>query len=461
MSDPSERLARAVDAQSLFARAERILVAVSGGVDSMVLLDVLHRLSAKHEWRLAVAHFNHRLRGRASAADEALVQRVAARLGLRCFRGEGDIKALARAGNISIEMAARQHRHQFLAAAAVEFGARKIALAHHADDQVELFFVRLLRGTGAEGLGGMRPLSPSPANARVLLARPLLGISKAELLAYANANGVRYREDASNRRTEHLRNAVRQELVPLLLKLQPGLTRTVPRLMEVLRAESEVVEAEMGKRSRVPFGELPVAIQRRLIERQLIAGGVRPEFDRVETLRLQPDQKITVEGGKLVVREASGKVRLRAAATESFDLNEVVVSLEQSAGEVAFAGRRFWWKRESCRKAEFIRPAKAGTPNAGTPNGGGECFDSEKVGRQIILRHWRPGDRFHPIGAPQAVKLQDFFTNEKIPREQRRRLVVAVAADGRIFWIEGCRIAEGFKLDKSSRRVLIWRWRSE
>ncbi|HXC99166.1 MAG TPA: tRNA lysidine(34) synthetase TilS, partial [Verrucomicrobiae bacterium] len=174
MSNLLSRVEESVRAKKLFREGESVLIAVSGGLDSMVLLHLLARLTPAHHWRLAVAHFNHQLRGRSSHADQHLVEQTAKKLGLPFVAGRADVRAFASRRGESIEMAARELRHKFLAKTALRRKIRVIALAHHADDQVELFFLRLLRGAGVEGLAGMKWRNPSPANSRITLARPLL-----------------------------------------------------------------------------------------------------------------------------------------------------------------------------------------------------------------------------------------------------------------------------------------------
>src|SRR5436309_9927759 len=175
----------------------------------MVLLDLLHRLAPRHRWQLIVAHFNHQLRGAASDADERLVRRVAGRLGLPfardCWPRE-DHRKTQRSG---LEMAARLARHQFLSRTARASGAPTIALAHHADDQAELFFLRLLRGAGGDGLAGMKWRGPSPVDPHLTLVRPLLDLRKTEIVACAKERHIRFREDASNRDERHDRNWLR------------------------------------------------------------------------------------------------------------------------------------------------------------------------------------------------------------------------------------------------------------
>ena len=169
MTDLIQRVEQNIQSRRLLNHGQAILVAVSGGLDSMVLLKVLHTLSARHHWKLTVAHFNHQLRGRSSDADERLVRKTAASLRLPFVAGRADVRQFAKKSKLSIEMAARKLRHEFFARVAKERKIHVVALAHHADDQVELFFVRALRGAGGEGLAGMKWHAPSPTNGKIML----------------------------------------------------------------------------------------------------------------------------------------------------------------------------------------------------------------------------------------------------------------------------------------------------
>jgi len=458
MTDLTGRVEQTIFRRRLLRRGQAVLVAVSGGVDSMVLLRALHRLASRHGWRLTVAHFNHQLRGRSSDADENLVRRAAAGLGLPIVVGRAEVKSFAQKSKLSIEMAARKLRHEFLARTARARRIPAIALAHHAGDQVELFFLRILRGTGSDGLAGMKWQSPSPADAAVALVRPLLDFEKADLAGFAQQNRIRFREDASNDFVDFLRNRIRHELLPLLRKkYQPGLNRVVLRLMEILGAESEwVAEAARqwrGGRSR-GFDTLPAAIQRRVLQRQLAGLGPVPDFELVEQLRCAPDCPVSVATGVAAIRDRLGRVTLRSSARTEFNAGRRVVDLSGGAGRVEFGNKRFRWQiRVGKKRVQF-------GPRSVRGNGlAREVFDADRVGDRVTLRHWQPGDRFRPIGMKSPVKLQDLFTNRKITAARRRELVVAAAATGEIFWVENLRIGEPFKLTSRTKRQFVWQWR--
>jgi tRNA(Ile)-lysidine synthase len=438
----------------------------------MVLLHVLHELARKHHWQLTAAHFNHRLRGRSSDADERLVRRTAEELKVPVLVERADVRAYAQIQKLSLEMAARKLRHDFLARVAAQGCMPDVALAHHADDQLELFFLRLLRGSGGEGLGGMKWRSPSPSKPRIELVRPLLDQPKAVLLAYASEHGIQYREDASNATLDFQRNRIRHELLPLLRRnYQPALDKTISRAIDIIGAEAEFAAQSakewLGQRRpgwpSPAFNQLSVAVQRRCVQLQLLKQGIVPDFELVEQLRSAVEQPVSVgwlvrkkasqgTGGTPVLccamRDRAGMVRIQTAEAEEFKPSAADVELKGRVGKVEFGGARISWRIE-LSKAVKLRKAGAGR----------ESFDADRVGSPVRLRHWRPGDRFQPIGMPTPIKLQDFFTNQKVPRGRRRRLIVAATSKGEVFWVEGMRISERFKLTKATIRRLQWRWK--
>jgi tRNA(Ile)-lysidine synthase len=444
-----KKIEQSIAAHELFRRGQSILVAVSGGLDSMVLLHLLDPLSKIHEWKISVAHLNHQLRGRSSDADERLVQKIAASLKVKFISERTDVKNFAKANRVSIEMAARKLRHEFLARTARKLKIKTIALAHHADDQVELFFLRLLRGAGTEGLSGMTWKSKSPADASIQLVRPLLDQSKERLLEFARTEKIPFREDASNASLDFQRNRIRHEVVPSFRRIQPTWNETVLRTMEIVAAESNfVLEAAsewLNGKARRPFGKLHVALQRVCLRLQLRKLGLPAHFDLVERLRLQCDRLIAIDPKNSVYRDATGIVGLRTEKAFLFNASDREIDLSKRK-EVRFAGRIVSWAFQSQKGDSFLREKS------------GETFDAAKVGSPIRLRHWKPGDRFQPIGTKTPKKLQDIFTDLRVPRGQRHQRIIGETESGEIFWVEGLRISERFKLDKQSVRRLKWHW---
>jgi tRNA(Ile)-lysidine synthase len=435
----------------LFRKGQGVLVAVSGGLDSMVLLHVLQKLSKEHRWKLTVAHFNHQLRGVAADLDEDAARRAARKLRVPFVAGRGNVKVFARKNGISIEMAARRLRHDFLARTAEELKIPAIALAHHGDDQVELFLLRVLRGAGGSGLAGMKWRNASPSSSRIQLVRPLLDLPKTALQMYARENKISFSEDASNACFDIQRNRIRHELIPLLTeKYQPAIKTVIPRLMEVIGAEAEFVTETatrwLKSSQSSAFANLPVAVQRRVIHLQLTDRGLTPDFELVERLRLKPGLWLAVDVDCSVRRDASGVVHFRRLDSLEFNGLRRNFSLTEEE-EIAFGGVKI------CCQITDDNGMGAAFEGRNI-----EYFDADKVGSAIWLRCWQPGDRFQPIGTASPRKLQDLFTNLKVPRNERRQRVVAATRSGELFWVEGLRVAEKFKLDSTTARRLKWAW---
>jgi tRNA(Ile)-lysidine synthetase-like protein len=203
-----------------------------------------------------------------------------------------------------------------------------------------------------------------------------------------------------------------------------------------------------GERRRArDIAEAQLAAARQALQQHLAALGVNPDFELIEQLRREPKRPVSAGPGRFLLRESSGVVVWHQPPNGQF--NATSLTLDLAAAETAkFAGKSFHWCHRSQRR--FNRPQ---------PRPGTETFDAEKVGSVIRLRHWQPGDRFQPIGLPAAAKLQDLFVNAKVPARQRRERVVAATASGVIFWVEGLRLGEPFKLTPATRRKLVWQWR--
>ena len=288
--------AAAVERVRVFIRLHRmlrgvrsLLVAVSGGPDSMVLLHLLDSFAPSFGVTLRAAHLHHGLRGRDADRDLALVRRTCRSLGVPLLAGRSDVRARARRMGLSFETAAREARYAFLARCAARTGAEAIALGHTADDQAETFLLRLLRGAGARGLGGIRPVR---FEGPLRIVRPLLCLWRREILSVATARGVPYRTDASNRNRLFLRNRVRHGLIPYLERqFNPRAREILIRAAELLAREHDFCETHAARRYRAlaqeeerrvvfparRFAALPAALRAGLLRRALAALGTPGE----------------------------------------------------------------------------------------------------------------------------------------------------------------------------------------
>ena len=441
------------------ARGSLLVVAVSGGPDSLALLHALHSLSPDLALRLHGAHLDHGLRGAASDADARFVTEEFRRLGLANTCERADVAAYRRERKLSLEEAARDVRYAFLARVAERQGADAVALGHTADDQAETVLMRLLRGSGLSGLRGMSALSRRAyAGGSVALVRPLLAMTRSEVVAYCRELGLAPREDASNASTDMLRNRVRLELIPHLETYNPSvrrallrLTRSSARDLDFVEEQVDAAMADVASRTsdgvaleRRGFTSLHPAIQAHSLRRafamcrgsyrdleqyhvdamaRLIQGRAGTSLDLPAGVRFQVGYECALM--KLGDPDASSLPPLKGC-------HRVLIPGESRAGpwsvSAAFA--------DGTGPHETARPRRLaeGPPYAAR-------LDATRVGKSAWLRTRVAGERFQPLGMSHTKKLQDFMVDEKIPREWRDRVPLLVTPRG-VAWVAGCRVAE-------------------
>lgn len=400
--------------QGLHSQTSKIVVGVSGGADSVALLRAFHAL----EIPCTAAHLNHQLRGAEADGDEAFVRALAAELGFPAVVKSVDVKGLAEQSGQSIEMAARQARHEFFAA----FGDAVIALAHHADDQIETFILKLARGAGAEGLSGM-PVFQKLGGLQ--LFRPMLDLRRADLLQWLKENHFTWREDASNADESFLRNRVRHTVLPMLHnELNPHIGGAILRTMEILRAENEwLAKLETGN-LKFETGA-PLAARRRTLRKWLFEHGAEEAgFEAVESIL---------------------RLMNKADGTSVYELNNrqrVVIEYGTPRFEDDnFQSAEISWRMTTEPSTGWIRDeSRIGDASATASVG------AEKLGRRTVtVRTVQPGDRMAPLGMEGTRKIQDILTDLKVPKMQRQSLPVVVCG-GEIIWLPGYRIARGWEV---------------
>ena len=475
---------------------ERVLVAVSGGADSVAMLFLLRELEAAAELTIAgIAHLNHQLRGADADADEAFCAALAARLGLPFVAERIDVAALAREQKRSIEDAARAARYAFFDRAAAALNAAVIAVAHTKDDQAETFLLRLMRGAGTRGLAAIRPrlrlptVAPAPRRgslpaeapeARRWVVRPLLEVERSALREYLAARGEAFREDGSNADLRIPRNRVRHELIPYLEShFSPGLTGVLARAAELARQDEDFLQGEAIKlAARVVLSDVtvrldaaalsgaPRALSSRVAQAALqrFAGSKPIHFEHVDRLLALASDGAGGEGraislpGQVAVRvgsrielrpaERSRRSRVAVHGDAAKAENHFAVSLS-IPGEVQLGSRTVAAERVEGPAGDGRRPRK--WEGRGTEVG----VAAPALTLPLAVRSRRPGDRFRPLGAPGRRKLQDFLVDRKVRREDRDAVPLVVDAHDRIVWVVGQSVAEDFRVTDPSLGVIL------
>jgi tRNA(Ile)-lysidine synthase len=426
--------------QRLLKAGDRVGVAVSGGPDSVALLRVL--LELRQELGIVVAvvgHFNHKLRGADSKADERFVKALCKDLGVEFARAEAD--TAAHVTDEGLEAAARKLRYDFFADLLRTHRLDTIATGHTLDDQAETVLMRLLRGAGTRGLAAILPIVrvelDAERHARVI--RPLLGIRRAALLAYLGGLGQDFREDASNRDPQFLRNRVRHELLPLLARdYNPRVAEALAQTAEIARGEQQHAERELSEAARgrvrwkaapgegrgallssAGFAQLSPALQRRLLQR------VSEQLER--SLTFEQIEAVRELAGKPGTIELPGSLR---AIRDGDEL-------------------RLWIGDGAAKKAGYEQPlavpgeivvAAVGSRFIATNGAKAAVEGGRATPASLVVRNWRPGDRFRPRHSKSAKKVKELLTEKKVTGRERE-LWPVVAAGDRIVWLRGWGLA--------------------
>jgi tRNA(Ile)-lysidine synthase len=411
------------------------------------MLLILSRLAPAFGWRLTVAHFDHRLRGREEAeADSAFVSGLASSLGLPFVSGTGDVARRARARHESVEQAARVLRYRFLGAQARAAGATAVAVGHTLDDQAETVLLHIVRGSGLDGLAGMRPRSGWPVGNGPEVARPLLELRRRDTGRYCRDLGIHPREDATNELLLATRNRVRHEVMPALRALNPRVEEALARLADAASAELAELETLAEEALAIAGRREKGTVQLDLETLRRLGGGIRSRVLRralavvlgsdagIEASHLEAlAQLVGSRPGRLSLPR--GIVGLRDSRTLTLrrgepEVPEEIPEMQLEVPGVTEAGR---WRIET----------KVVQQRAGGKRGRAlEVYlDADAVAGGLRVRSRRPGDRMRPRGLGGTKKLQDILVDAKVPRAARDGLPVLVA-DWGIAWVAGVCVDE-------------------
>jgi len=437
----------------------KFVVAVSGGQDSLALLDALHALRGDLVRELVCAHFDHRLRGVASRADAEFVKSLCDSYGVECVLGAADPEV-----PLATEEKARDARYAFLAGVAGRAGTDAVALGHTASDQAETVLLNLMRGTGLTGLAAMRPESRRVIDgASLRLIRPLLSVSRADTLAYCEAVDLVPRVDVSNDSERFTRNRVRSSLVPLMRTFNPRVEDSLVRLatnaaqaLDHIEAETDAAWAgnvtEDGDTVTLQAGaaSLPAPVLAAMVRRTvaMLRGDLtnvrQGHVDEVMALLTgNAGVRVDLLGGLRATSRPEGVVIRRFDGVTIATLSgEYRVDVP---GELHLPG----WNIS----AELVETDGPSMASLAGPDGLTASLDPSLAQSPLWVRGWLPGDRIQPTGMAGTKKVQDLFVDEKVPREERTSIPLLVSERG-VVWVVGHRIAEWARVPENAKLAL-------
>ncbi|RLC09490.1 MAG: tRNA lysidine(34) synthetase TilS [Deltaproteobacteria bacterium] len=441
---------------------DTVLVGVSGGPDSVALLHSLVALRDTWSLDLIVAHLNHQLRGVVSDREAAFVRRLAARLKIPCEISSRNVASYKARHRLSLEQAGRAVRYAFYDEVAARYRAKKIALGHQANDNAESILIHLLRGTGPRGLAGIQPIREG----RII--RPLIEITRKEILAFLNQSGFEYVQDASNLDRRYLRNRIRNDLLPVLQEnFNPKVVFALTRLASIVRDEEDFWKEQIENRLQdlllkrtsdcitlsLPglIGLHPAFLRRLIREAVLLLKG---NLRRLGHLHVEavcelikkgpPSGRLNLPRDVLVVRDRDELSfllgPLRPPPKFEYEIDDVGTTFIREIGMLlklsmhdAHDGKKVFHPQKSLSTAGF--------------------FDMDRISFPLKLRNWENGDRFRPLGMKGFQKVKTFFINHKVPRKKRLQCPILLS-EGRIIWVGGYRIDDTVKVTEQTRRLL-------
>ena len=469
-----KRVQRTVDQtlriHHMVQNGDALLVAVSGGADSVALVDILRALAPKFSLRLAIAHLNHCLRQNESDRDEAFVADLAQQFELPFHVGRQDVRRFQEQHRLSLEEAARRVRYGFYEAVATKYGYGKTALGHHGDDNAELVLMNLLRGSGPLGLSGIPPVRDNK------IVRPLINLRRSEIIDYVETKNLEYVTDSSNRDIKYHRNKIRERLIPeLKSEYNPKLIDSLNRLTAILSDEEQWIEdliqplyqrAIIFKEkntlelSIIELNQQPIAVRRRIIRKAIRS--VKGNLRRIAFAHVASVCQLTQMGSANGVLDLPDRIRIQRESNV-LRISKKGISLRHLDGASFLAATPDYdypltrpgkiYIEEAGAHISFIEIPNS--PSLDLQPSGHQVvfFDMDKVRFPLVIRNFRPGDRFRPLGSSGKQKLKKFFIDHKVSRVERARCPIVLSRD-KIIWVAGHRLDHAVRIGPRTQRIL-------
>lgn len=449
MNATEQKVIRFISENNLILSGDRILIGLSGGPDSVFLLHFLNKFQKKFRIEIGAAHVNHLLRGKESDRDELFCKTICREISIPFFSIRKKVKSYSLKHKISLEAAGRKIRYDFFEKISNQHRYNKIATAHNADDNTETVLLNLIKGAGLKGISGI-PIK------RKNIIRPILALSKNEILNYLENNLFEYRTDSSNLSNEYERNFLRNEIIPLIQKnINPAITNSVLNTsinLQRLNAGLSEISANLKSKIKViPGVKVSIPVGFIVDENEFISSYLIKEIvDENFSVKFESND---IKKILLLVNKTSGKSEELSSKLVGYRERDKIIIKKKSADltpekkiisvgdKIKINGRVF-----SILKYKFEKVQLSSSKNI-------EYISADKLKDNFIIRNWRKGDKFYPIGMKGSKKVSDYLNDIKINSFEKKDQLV-LENDGKIVWIIGQRLDDRFKLKSNSKKVL-------
>lgn len=448
MKKTEQKVIKFIDSQGLIKAGDKVLIALSGGPDSVFLLHFLHKYKKRFKIDLHAVHVNHQLRDADAEKDEAFCRKLCDDMAITFYAEKVDVKKYARQNKLSVEEVARKLRYGILEKTAQQIKANKIATAHNSSDNAETVLLNLFHGTGLSGIAGIPVV-------RGNIIRPILSLTKDEITNYLNSAGLKFRIDKSNKDENFRRNFIRRKIIPLIKKnINPSVENTLLKSSEVLRNSNNILNDHLLKllKKYASYSNGVLQVELKILEKypieilgdilkRLLTEKFNHEFSYNDFTKItglvakQPGRREMLTG-KLVAYRERDKILIQRESDDGFTSVKVAVgsSVKTHNGEIGI---------DNVKGKPVFSPSKLE-----------EVIAADGLDDNFVIRRWKAGDKFKPLGMQNFKLVSDFLNEQKIPSSQKKNQLVLVNRNN-IVWIIGLRIDERVKIKSETKK--IWR----